>query len=119
MFVLVACPENSIVDSQELYKPVVTPFEMEIACIRYSLFGRCVCIMYTSHVLCFVCRSREWSGEVSTNYQELLPGELEAVVCLSFIGFTYVLYTHNYCQELHSMYQWTRMMMKQRYVWFE
>ena len=34
LFVLVACPENSLVDSQEFYKPVVTPFEMEIACIR-------------------------------------------------------------------------------------
>jgi len=34
LFVLVACPENSLVDSQDFYKPVVTPFEMEIACIR-------------------------------------------------------------------------------------
>ena len=36
VFVLVACPENSLLDSQEFYKPVVTPFEMEIACIRYN-----------------------------------------------------------------------------------
>jgi diphthamide biosynthesis protein 2 len=34
IFVLVACPENSLVDSQEVFKPVVTPLEMEIACIR-------------------------------------------------------------------------------------
>ena len=34
VYVLVACPENSLVDSHEFYKPVVTPFEMELACIR-------------------------------------------------------------------------------------
>ena len=37
IYVLVACPENSLVDSHEFYKPVVTPFEMELACIRYVL----------------------------------------------------------------------------------
>lgn len=41
LFVLVACPENSLVDSQDFYKPVVTPYEMEVACLRsvmlYSL----------------------------------------------------------------------------------
>ena len=35
LYVLVACPENSLVDSQEFYKPVVTPYEMEIACLRF------------------------------------------------------------------------------------
>jgi diphthamide biosynthesis protein 2 len=34
IFVLVACPENSLVESQEFYRPVVTPFEMEVACLR-------------------------------------------------------------------------------------
>ncbi|KAJ9476306.1 2-(3-amino-3-carboxypropyl)histidine synthase subunit 2 [Pseudozyma hubeiensis] len=31
VFVLVACPENTLVDSKEFYKPIVTPFEMELA----------------------------------------------------------------------------------------
>ena len=31
IFVLVASPYNSIIDARELYKPVVTPFELEIA----------------------------------------------------------------------------------------
>ena len=31
VFVLVACPENTLVDSKEFFKPVVTPFEMELA----------------------------------------------------------------------------------------
>jgi diphthamide biosynthesis protein 2 len=34
---------------QEFYRPVVTPFEMEVACLR----------------------TREWSGEVITDYREL------------------------------------------------
>ncbi len=37
IFVLVACPENSLLDSQEFYKPVVTPYEMEVACNRLVL----------------------------------------------------------------------------------
>ncbi|KAN0064540.1 Diphthamide biosynthesis protein 2 [Thecaphora frezii] len=31
VFVLVACPENSLVDSKDFYKPIVTPYEMELA----------------------------------------------------------------------------------------
>lgn len=31
VFVLVACPENTLVDSKEFYKPIVTPWEMELA----------------------------------------------------------------------------------------
>ena len=38
IFVLVACPENSLLESQEFFKPVVTPYEMELACLR------CVCV---------------------------------------------------------------------------
>ncbi|CAE6424751.1 unnamed protein product [Rhizoctonia solani] len=30
-YVLVACPENSVIDSKEFYRPIVTPFELEIA----------------------------------------------------------------------------------------
>lgn len=52
IFVLVACPENSLLDSSEFYKPVVTPFEMEVACNK----------------------NREWSQEYVTDFRHLLPG---------------------------------------------
>ncbi|TFK51534.1 hypothetical protein OE88DRAFT_1659597 [Heliocybe sulcata] len=42
-FVLVACPENSLVESKEFHKPIVTPFELEIALrARESWTGRYV-----------------------------------------------------------------------------
>ncbi|KAF9585162.1 Diphthamide biosynthesis protein 2 [Lunasporangiospora selenospora] len=52
-FVYVACPENSLIDSKEFYRPIVTPYELEIA-----LSG-----------------SMEWSGEYVTDFQQLLPDE--------------------------------------------
>ncbi|XP_066537802.1 2-(3-amino-3-carboxypropyl)histidine synthase subunit 2 [Hoplias malabaricus] len=52
VYVLVACPENSLLDSSEFYRPVVTPFEMEVACNK----------------------QREWSGEYVTDFRDLLPG---------------------------------------------
>lgn len=52
IYVLVACPENSLLDSSEFYRPVVTPFEMELACNKH----------------------REWTGEYVTDFRELLPG---------------------------------------------
>ncbi|XP_072306664.1 2-(3-amino-3-carboxypropyl)histidine synthase subunit 2 [Eucyclogobius newberryi] len=52
IFVLIACPENSLLDSSEFYKPIVTPFEMEVACNP----------------------NREWSGEYVTDFRHLLPG---------------------------------------------
>ncbi len=30
-FVLVACPENSLIEAKDFYKPIVTPFELETA----------------------------------------------------------------------------------------
>ena len=51
VFVLVACPLNTLLDSKEFLKPVVTPYEMEVAC------------------------SREWTGQYVTDFRELLPGE--------------------------------------------
>lgn len=53
IFVLIACPENSLLDSGDFYKPVVTPFEMEVACNR----------------------NRDWSEEYVTDFRHLLPGE--------------------------------------------
>lgn len=52
IYVLVACPENSLLDSSEFYRPVVTPFEMEVACNS----------------------NREWTGEYVTDFRDLLPG---------------------------------------------
>ena len=52
IFVLVACPENSLIDSKEFYKPIVTPYEMEIACLK----------------------SRTWTGDYVTDFRDLLPG---------------------------------------------
>lgn len=52
VYVLVACPENSLLDSSEFYRPVVTPFEMELACNK----------------------QREWTGEYVTDFRDLLPG---------------------------------------------
>ena len=31
VFVLVACPENSLLDSKEYLKPIITPFELDVA----------------------------------------------------------------------------------------
>lgn len=52
-FVLVACPENSIVGSKEFMQPVVTPFELDVA----------------------LNRDRDWdTGEFHADFQDLLPG---------------------------------------------
>ncbi|XP_068702450.1 2-(3-amino-3-carboxypropyl)histidine synthase subunit 2-like [Montipora foliosa] len=57
VFVLVACPENTLIDSKEFYKPIVTPYEMELACLR----------------------TREWTGDYITDFRELLPGASASV----------------------------------------
>lgn len=55
VFVLVACPENTLLDSSEFYKPVVTPYEMEIACNT----------------------NQEWTGDFVTDFHQLLPGSIK------------------------------------------
>ncbi|KAJ2389002.1 Diphthamide biosynthesis protein 2 [Coemansia sp. RSA 2559] len=55
-FVLVACPENTLVDSREYFKPIVTPYELHLA----------------------VARSKEWTGDYVTDFRDLLD-ELEAL----------------------------------------
>ncbi|KAG7488773.1 hypothetical protein MATL_G00038530 [Megalops atlanticus] len=52
IYVLIACSENSLLDSSEFYRPVVTPFEMEVACNKH----------------------RKWTGEYVTDFRDLLPG---------------------------------------------
>ncbi|KAL8618621.1 hypothetical protein ACOMHN_015731 [Nucella lapillus] len=57
VFVLVACPLNTLIDSKEFLKPVVTPFEMEVACNQ----------------------AREWTGDYVTDFLQLLPGAADHV----------------------------------------
>ncbi|KAG9080517.1 Diphthamide biosynthesis protein 2 [Ceratobasidium sp. 370] len=51
-FVLVACPENSVIDSKEFYRPIVTPFELEIA----------------------LGEDRSWTGEYILDFDQILKG---------------------------------------------
>jgi len=48
-FVLVACPENSLLDSRDYHVPVITPFELEVA-----------------------LGNREWDGFYSTEFSDYL-----------------------------------------------
>ena len=50
VFVMVACPETSMIDARDFLQPIVTPFEFELACNK----------------------SVEWSGRLVTDYRELL-----------------------------------------------
>ncbi|CAE6438716.1 unnamed protein product [Rhizoctonia solani] len=52
-FVLVACPENSVIDSKEFYRPIVTPFELEIA----------------------LGADRSWTGEYVLDFDQMLSGQ--------------------------------------------
>jgi len=52
VFVFVACPDNSLLDSKEFYRPIITPFEFELACVE----------------------NRQWTGEYITDFRELMPG---------------------------------------------
>ncbi|KAG2225349.1 hypothetical protein INT45_005593 [Circinella minor] len=51
-YVLVACPENSLIDSKEFYRPIVTPFELELAVVSFTY---------------------EWTGDYVTDFSRLLP----------------------------------------------
>lgn len=50
-FVLVACQQNTLMDSKEFYKPIVTPYELQLA----------------------LSSSDEWTGEYKTDFREVLP----------------------------------------------
>ena len=52
MYVLVACPENSLINSKELNKPIITLYELEIA---------------------FNC-ARLWGEEFICDYKQILTG---------------------------------------------
>lgn len=65
VYVLVACPENTLLDSSEFYKPVVSVYEMEIACNT----------------------EREWTGDYHTDFRDLLPGNLLGIKIVCFLLF--------------------------------
>lgn len=52
VYVYVACPENSFFDSKEFYRPVVTPYELEVA----------------------LNPNRTWGAHFSTDFNDILPG---------------------------------------------
>ena len=56
LFVMVACPENSMLDCKEYYKPIVTPFELQLA----------------------LDPKREWTGEYKIDFRDVLPQLMEA-----------------------------------------
>jgi diphthamide biosynthesis protein 2 len=52
-YVIIACPENSLqIDVKEFYRPVITPFELEVA----------------------LNIARTWTGNYITDFRQLLPG---------------------------------------------
>ena len=65
LYVLVACPESCLLDQAEFYRPVVSPLEIEMACNQ----------------------GRQWTGEYSTDFRELLPGRF----CFLFLCFVFEL----------------------------
>lgn len=65
VFVLVACPENSLVDSKHFFKPIVTPFEMQLA----------VKSMQRTEDGIDGGESVEWSGEYVLDLETLVPQE--------------------------------------------
>lgn len=67
VFVLVACPQNTLVDSKDFLKPVVTPFEMEVACNQ----------------------ARQWTGDYVTDFLQLLPGEAQCMIVICFYFFVF------------------------------
>ncbi|RQM23550.1 hypothetical protein B5M09_000856 [Aphanomyces astaci] len=57
-FCLVACAENSLLDSTEFFKPIVTPYELHLALTHGD---------------------SEWTGQYKADFQEVLPSLVTAV----------------------------------------
>jgi diphthamide biosynthesis protein 2 len=68
--VLIACPENSLLDSKEFYRPIVTPYEVDLACNA----------------------NREWSQGYILEFQHLLQGLY--IIKTGFLDFVFVLYLY-------------------------
>uniref|UniRef100_M4C6S2 2-(3-amino-3-carboxypropyl)histidine synthase subunit 2 n=1 Tax=Hyaloperonospora arabidopsidis (strain Emoy2) TaxID=559515 RepID=M4C6S2_HYAAE len=50
-FVLVACQQNTLMDSKEFYKPIVTPYELQLS----------------------LSPTDEWDGQYKTDFREVIP----------------------------------------------
>ncbi|KFM75594.1 Diphthamide biosynthesis protein 2, partial [Stegodyphus mimosarum] len=57
IFVNVACRESSLIESRELYQPIIIPYELEIA----------------------LNKARAWTGDYITDFGELLPGAVNFI----------------------------------------
>jgi diphthamide biosynthesis protein 2 len=70
-----SCAENSLIDSKEFFKPVITPYELELALVK------CVLLWWwwmkmtklCAHGRDVTCRGKEWTGEYVTDFSEILP----------------------------------------------
>ncbi|KAH6902623.1 putative diphthamide synthesis protein-domain-containing protein [Coprinopsis sp. MPI-PUGE-AT-0042] len=60
-FVLVACPENSIIDAKEFLRPIITPFELEVALSKEPV----------------------WDGKYVLDFAQLLESGLGALLVLT------------------------------------
>eukprot|EP00002_Diphylleia_rotans_P020349 TRINITY_DN3952_c0_g2_i2.p1 TRINITY_DN3952_c0_g2~~TRINITY_DN3952_c0_g2_i2.p1 ORF type:complete len:485 (+),score=108.86 TRINITY_DN3952_c0_g2_i2:42-1496(+) len=50
LYVIVACPFNSLLDTKDFYRPVITPFELELA----------------------LSDTRQWSGKIDVDFAQIL-----------------------------------------------
>ncbi|RLN46843.1 hypothetical protein BBJ29_009759 [Phytophthora kernoviae] len=57
-FVLVACQQNTLMDSKEYYKPIVTPYELQLA----------------------LSPNEEWDGQYKTGFREVIPALAQTTV---------------------------------------
>lgn len=82
---------------------MVTPFEMEVACVRYiSLIHTCtICVPI---IILHACRSREWSGDYVTDYQDLFPGIYALGIVMSSFINSYNIYS--ICSALSIWSDW-------------
>lgn len=60
---LVACPENSLLDWKDFYQPVVSLYEVELACNS----------------------ARQWSSKYITDFRQLLTGKLLTEIYLKVL----------------------------------
>jgi len=56
-YTIVACAENSLINSKDFYRPVITPFELEVA----------------------LNNARSWTGDYVTDFRQLLPGAADYI----------------------------------------
>lgn len=95
---------------QEFFKPIVTPFEMELACLRCEKKLRICCkslsAVYSTitrfffasvFIALFFSRTREWTGDYITDFRELLPGSYMYILLFPYISPPYVVSNATSC----------------------